>query len=356
MSYDKYQVKEALELEDVFSILESLQAEPEMHDDYITALTICHGGDSRKLYYYDNTKLLRCYSGSCGSMDIFELIQKVKGFDLNEAVYYVVQFFNLQYRLEEVDESDTTEDWKILRKWQELSAIKINYDKVVLPEFDRGILKHYPQPRIKAWEKEHISKEVCDFFDIRYDPINGGILIPHVDEDNRLIGIRERTLVQENEVYGKYRPWKHGPDMFNHPLAFNLYGYYQAKDNIRSSGVAIVMESEKSVLQLCNYLGLANNIGVAMCGSSLSKYQLQMLLDAGANEICIGFDADYENLYDNDWKQFIDKMEKFYFKYNGYVNISFLVDKTGKELGYKNSPTDCGKETFMKLWRDRVFL
>ena len=50
MSYDKIQVKEALSIDDIFDILDSLGAEPEMHDGYITALTVCHGGDSPKLY------------------------------------------------------------------------------------------------------------------------------------------------------------------------------------------------------------------------------------------------------------------------------------------------------------------
>ena len=185
MAYDKYEVKEALEIEDVYDILESLGAEPEIHGDYIVAKTICHGGDSMKLYYYDNTKLLKCFTGDCGTMDIFELLQKVKHLDLNEAVYYVVNFFNLQYRLNEVDDTLLQEDWKIMRQWQELSAIKINQEKIILPEFDKDILRHYPQPHIKEWENQYISKEVCDYMGIRYGPVNGAIIIPHVDENGR---------------------------------------------------------------------------------------------------------------------------------------------------------------------------
>lgn len=246
MSYDKIQVKEALSIDDIFDILDSLGAEPEMHDGYITALTVCHGGDSHKLYYFDNTQLCRCFT-HCGNFDIFELIQKVKGLDLNAAIYYVVNFFNLQYKLDEIDDTLLQEDWKIMRRWQELAAIKVNHDKITLPEIDKGVLRYYPQPRILDWEQEYIPKEVSDFMDIHYDPVNGAILIPHTDENNRLIGIRERTLVQENEKYGKYRPWRHGDIQYNHPLAFNLYGFYQAKDNIKNLGIAIVVESEFSL-------------------------------------------------------------------------------------------------------------
>ena len=355
MAYDKFQVKEALSLEDVFDIFESLGAEPEMHDGYITALTICHGGDSHKLYYFDNTQLCRCFT-HCGNFDIFELIQKVKDLDLNAAIYYVVNFFNLQYKLEEVDDSTIQEDWKIMRRWQELSAIKINHDKVTLPEIDKQILRYYPQPRILNWEKEHIPKEVCDFMDIHFDPVNGAILIPHTDENNRLIGIRERTLVQENEKYGKYRPWRNCGKTYGHPLAFNLYGYYQAKDNIKNMGVAIVVESEKATMQIINYLGLSNDIAVAVCGSNISKYQFQMLLDAGAKEICIAFDSDYKEVGDDDWRKCVERLQKLHAKYSPYANISFMFDTEGNKLGYKQSPSDCGEEIFMELWKNRIFL
>lgn len=257
MAYDKYQVKEALEPEDVFEILDALGAEPQMNDNSIICKTICHGGDSHKLYYYCEQKLFHCYT-HCepATFDIFELIQKTQQLDLNEAVFYVVNFFNLQYRLEEVDDASLQEDWKIMRNWQELSAIKINHEKLVLPEIDGSILRHYPQPRILDWEQDHIPKEICDYMGIKYDPVEGAIIIPHVDENGRLVGIRQRTLIQENEKWGKYRPWsklekqdsgKYKLRQFNHPLGFNLYGLYQAKPQIEKMEIAMVFESELSL-------------------------------------------------------------------------------------------------------------
>ena len=79
--YDKDEVKNALDIEDIFDILESLNAEPDLREDYIIAITVCHGGDSHKLYYYENTQLFRCYSGECGVFDVFELIQIIENID-----------------------------------------------------------------------------------------------------------------------------------------------------------------------------------------------------------------------------------------------------------------------------------
>lgn len=113
---------------------------------------------------------------------------------------------------------------------------------------------------------------------------------------------------------------------------------------------------EKSVLQVTNYLGTANNIAVAVCGSSISKYQFDLLLDSGAKEVCIGFDADYQKIGDEDWEKVIKKLQNIYSKYKAYANISFLFDSSGLLLGYKQSPTDAGKEVFMELWKNRIFL
>ena len=190
---------------------------------------------------------------------------------------------------------------------------------------------------------------------ICYDPINGAILIPHYDEDNRLIGIRQRTLIQELEIYGKYRPAKIQNQLCNHPLAFNLYGLNKAKENIQEMKIAIVLEAEKSVLQFLSYFGTKSNIAVAVCGSSLSKYQFELLKKLGVEEICIGFDKDFhpENLEER--TQVENKLLKIHEKYGKDINLSFLFDNYDI-LSYKASPLDCGKEAFELLWRNRVVL
>ena len=51
--------------------------------------------------------------------------------------------------------------------------------------------------------------------------------------DGKLIGIRERTLIKENEQTGKYKPAILNNQMYNHPLGFNLYNLNNSKDNIQ---------------------------------------------------------------------------------------------------------------------------
>lgn len=248
MSYSKDSVKEKLDIEDIYTLLEYFGAEPEYNGDNIVCKTICHNGNSRKLYYYENTSLFTCYT-HCGSFDIFELVQKVKGLDdLNAAIFFVVNFLNMQSEIDEIDDTDYSADIKVFTRYEnqlELANKSTSLDKMVLDECDLSVIQYYPQFRIKSWEKENISKEVCDYMGIRYDPVDGNILIPHLDEDGRCIGIRQRTLVQENEKYGKYKPWRHQGKMYNHPLAFNLYGLYNAKNRIQQMQTVVVAESKR---------------------------------------------------------------------------------------------------------------
>lgn len=355
MSYAKEDVKEVLELEDIFNLLDYLEAEPQMYGNYIVARTICHNGDTHKLYYYENTALFKCYTGACGSFDVFELIQKIQEVDLNSSIYFIVNFFNLQYKLSEADEESFSEDWKIFKSYDKITGIEISNDKIELPQI-KNYIEYYPQPHILNWEKEGISYDVCKYMGVKYNPVNGSIIIPHYDAENRLVGIRQRTLVQEDEIYGKYRPAKFQNQLCNHPLAFNLYGLNIAKNNIRSLRTVIVVESEKSVLQYISYFGTKSDICVAVCGSSLSKYQFHLLLDLGIQELVIGFDKDFDEIGSEDYNKVVNKLQKIYDKYNSYINISFLFDRENNQLGYKDSPLDKGRDTFLYLFSNRIVI
>ena len=60
--YDKDEIKDKLSTEMVFDIVQEFGGDPYMTDFGFISATICHnapGEGSRKLYYYDNTKLFR---------------------------------------------------------------------------------------------------------------------------------------------------------------------------------------------------------------------------------------------------------------------------------------------------------
>ena len=175
------------------------------------------------------------------------------------------------------------------------------------------------------------------------------------DIDNRLIGIRERTLIKENEKYGKYRPSILNKVMYNHPLSFVLYNLNNSKNNIKNFGRAVVFEGEKSTLLYASYFGMENDISVACCGSSLIQYQVDLLLGLGVEEIIVAFDKQFKKIGDKDWEKWTKKLRNIHQKYGKSCQISFMFDK-GDLLNFKDSPIDQGPDVFIELFNRRVIL
>lgn len=210
-----------------------------------------------------------------------------------------------------------------------------------------------PHPRIIPWESEGISQEVMKVRGICYNPASQGIVIPHYNENNELIGIRERTLIKENEINGKYKPAIINRQMYNHPLGFNLYNLNNSQNNIRDIKKAIIFEGEKSCLLYASYFGLDNDISVAVCGSSLGNYQMNLLTSLNVEEVIIAFDKQFQEIGDSEWTRWTKKLNEINKKYGKIVQISFIFDKWGL-LDYKDSPIDKGKEIFLNLFKKRV--
>ena len=358
--YDKDTLKENLSIEEVFDLVSELGGEPIMGNGLFTARTICHGGDSHKLYYYPNTHLFHCYTG-CGdsSFDIYDLVLRVnktagiQNFTLSKAISFVARYFGYTAEtFEFADNQDASEDWKIINNFKRKKE-KSPPQIIELKIYDNKILKNLPHPHIIPWEQEDITFNIAEARGICYDPINEGIVIPHYNINGELIGIRERTLIKENEVYGKYRPAYLNGKLYNHPLGFNLYNLNNSKTAISTFQKAIVFEGEKSCLKYASYFGQESDISVACCGSNLINYQVKLLLSLGIKEIIIALDKQFQKIGDEEWQKWVIKLKTLYNKYGNYVNISYMFDKNNL-LGYKDSPIDCGKDTFLELFKRRV--
>ena len=371
-TYDKNFIKENLSNSQIIELLEEWEADPQENNNIIISKTICHnpcGCGSHKLYYYPNTSLFKCYT-DCGgeAFDIFELTRKVMSrehpkqredstWNLPEAIDYVAKKFGYAPNKESFDNQiEINDDLKLFDKYDRINDINTNNQEVELKEYDATFLKYLPHPIIKIWEDEGISREVMNSAGICYDPKNCGIVIPHYDINNRLIGVRERLLAEENiEKYGKYRPAYIGRQMYNHPLSFALYNLNHSKNNISHIGKAFVFEGEKSSLLYRSYFGEENDISVASCGSSFISYQAWLLINQGAKEIIIAYDKQFKKNNDDEFKKLIKNLKNIHNKYGKYINISFMWDKENL-LDYKMSPIDKGKEIFLKLYKKRINL
>lgn len=368
--FDKQEIKEKITTEDIYQFCADFGGEPEYTNFGLISKTICHNNPfadsaSRKLYYYENSGLLHCFSGCAEpSFDIFELIIKVfqlqnnKIIDLNEAIRYMANRLGIEGRLEEQPEEDPLPDWQVFSNYSRIQSIEIVQKKAItLKEYDSSILDRFNYSlRITPWLREGISQEVIEKAYIGFYPGGDQITIPHFDKESRFIGLRGRTLSQEEgELYGKYRPIKVNGILYNHPLSANLYGLDKAKTAIRKMGKAIIFESEKAVLHYASSFGWDNNISVACCGSNISAYQIQLLIDCGVDEIIIAFDRDWEEKGDSTFQHQKKNILKLNERFKNYVNISFIFDKE-KITSLKSSPIDESSDKFLRLFKERIKL
>lgn len=367
IDYDKSKVREALTSQQIFDLLIEFGGDPTWTTFGIVSATICHnkpGEGSKKLYYYFNTGLFRCYTGCDSSFDIFELVVKVfkiqqnQEFDLNDAVRWVAMHFGILNYIDSSISKNEMEDWKILANYKRIQELQPKEQKVFdLKAYNTTILDRMNYHlRLRPWLDEGISQEVLEQAHIGFYPGGDQITIPHYDVDGHFIGLRGRTLCQkEGELFGKYRPIRINQKLYNHPLGMNLYGLNWSKDAIGAIKKAIVFEGEKSFLLYATYFGWENNISVACCGSSLSNYQIELLKKAGAEEVIIAFDRQFKEIGDDEFKHLKRNLIHLGNKYKNDIMVSCIFDKN-MITGYKDSPIDCGKEKFLQLFKERIIL
>ena len=366
MFYDKDQIKNAVSADDAFKIIDGLGGNPIYTPFGFLSDTICHnevGTGSKKLYYYENTKLFQCYTG-CGFMDIFEVIIRTKGIEdlatwtLYNAMDYVVHTLNLEveYIQQNNENIGLKNDLKILNNYTTISKTKENIN-LEYKLYDGNFLNNLSFIIPKEWIEEGITIDTMKRYNIKYYGTDHKIVIPHYNLNNELIGIRGRSLVKEEcDLYGKYMPLKINNIMYAHPLSYNLYGLNMNLENIKSIKKIIIFEGEKSVLLYDSYFGADNNISVATCGSSLSIIQQDIIKNlCNVDEIIIAYDKNFEVIGDSDFNKSVAVLTTMANKLNKYCNVSIMFDKFNL-LEHKDAPIDQGKSAFEYLFNKRIFI
>ena len=346
---DYKEIIDNLKVSSVIELMKKLGADRYKEEEHqIIFPTICHNADgadaSMKLYFYKNSKMFYCYT-ECGAMSIFKFLKHY--YEARDIEYdWVSDIYNV---VMDCSNFNPTHGFATPRYVSLKDKYGMERKEIQLPEYNKGALDTFIRRYPPEWLNDGISREAMNKFDIRYSISQNKIIIPHLDIDGRLVGIRGRALNDwEIENVGKYMPVKLEQTWYKHPLSMNLYGLYENKTIIKKQKICYVFESEKSVLQFESFN--MPHCAVAVCGSQFNKYQLNILLKHCApSEIVICFDSE-EN--EGETKYF-DKLYALCKKYTQYCQFSFVYDRLGL-LGKKDSPSDKGEETFKKLIEKRV--
>ena len=365
---DKQKIYDCLSKDNVIKIIQALGCKEYKIDqagNVCFSTFYCHGGDSPyKLICYLNSdqpknSLVHCFT--CGqSFDIVELVIRAFRIQGKTVTYY--KALNFLASILNISDSEiyinqptkTITDFEWINR---LNSIKKNTKNVPnLTEINENILEIFWYVPYQGWLDEHISREALSRFEIGYYGLTNQITIPHRDMNGRLIGIRGRYLSDyDAQVFGKYVPLYINGEFLSHQLGSNLYGLHVVKDKIKQCKKIMLVEAEKSVLQAYSYFR-DDSFVVGLCGFNITFTQIKIMLkELKVEEVIVGFDRDYEEADSFEATAYYQKIIKKVAPLVPYCRVYLVLDKKDR-LGYKDSPTDKGKDVLIELMKEKVLI
>ena len=222
--------------------------------------------------------------------------------------------------------------------------IGVNRDKYdILEPIDDSVLERFAMLPSKMFLEDGIPFDVQEKYEVGYDSMSGRITIVWKDTLGRLVGIMGRYNNEEiGEDTLKYFP------IIPFSKSRAIYGYHHNYKNIQSKGIAIIGESEKSVMKL-DAMGVKT--GLALGGNSISTIQARNIQSATPKIVVLGLDEGLEE------DCVVHEAEKLQLD-NPFINIKvgYIWDAQNEIMkkGSKVAPMDKSKDEFQYLMRNCV--
>ena len=356
---DQTKLLQSLTEEDIVTVITTLGSsyKKDNQGNVCCSTSLCHNGDSPyKLVYYSDSGLFKCYT--CGDCyNIVELVIRARrnaGYSMNyyKALRWIASTCNKLDVYGNVEVKKQAVDFSWINR---ILKAKNSTDNFTTPEpINENVLDVFTNLPYKPWVEEGISYEAQNRFEIGYFPLNNSITIPHRNRYGELIGVRQRYLDDYDiENIGKYTPVMINGKWLSHSLGAELYGLWVVGERIKNTHRIILVEAEKSVMQAYSMYGTESEVA-ATCGSSISSAQIKMILkDLEVNEVLYAPDRDYhaaDSFEAEAWYNTVITRLKGLIP---YCKVYLVADRQDR-LGYKQSPTDMGKEIFETLLNEKI--
>lgn len=290
------------------------------------------GDNKRAVVVYKNTLNVENYTRGYKG-DIFTFIQSVFGLTFKETITSISNAINIDDNGFEIPE--------VLRTLWKLEKYSRDYEIQI---YDDSVLDQYEKKPNELWFKEGIDIQTQATFNLCYDKESNTIVMPIRDEFGNLMGIKNRKNTTE-DVEKKY--------YYSLPCKKSriLFGLHLTKKYILEKGFVIVVEGEKTVMQLWS-AGIKN--AVAIGSKNISKHQVELLKRLKV-AIVLFYDEDCK--LELDCKANCDMcnngcIKKEMLKFNS-PNVWCVYDKEHKMLK-KQSPMDLGVDNFNELFKNKI--
>lgn len=363
--------------------------------DCIKVLTLCHGGTHHNAAFDPETHKITCFSECNTTTMIHTWVCKVLGTtNPNEGREFIEKWIDEA----EIDLSDVipgasggTKTYHVFDPDKKVDMVKGIDPKILADLYSKFDTTTETLSRLKwhlpkAQGGDRIPLQQLIDFDVAYYPKRGTIILPHHNINGEIVGIYERSFaptrdemekifqygkhewIDNKEIWkaihyapkSKYMPlWKEEKYRdkniekdytWSFPNSCNLYGLHKAKEAIRESGKAIIFEGAKSVM-----LAHAYGYPFAVASHTFGAHEnhISMLIHAGAKEIILAFDKQYQEPEGKEWDTYEKRTQGLADRVGRFVKVSRICDREGAFLGYKDAPIDNGKTAFETLFASR---
>ena len=271
----------------------------------------------------------------CGrSGSIYQWIQGTEGLTFGQAVRKVANITGSDEH--DYIESESISFFKLLNRLS-MPKKKNMVERTIL-DIDSDYNQKYSDEIPQEWVDEGISPQELKKYEIRIDDISNRIVYPVRDSQFNVIGVKGRTRFKDYKAlkivkYSNY--YKIGAlDYFT--------GMMQASDYVNSSKEIIITEGLKSVMKIDQW-GYHNAVSAET--STLSDYQIELLIRMKVHDVTIAFDEDVPMKKISECTKLLKK----------FTNVYVVYDRWGL-LGEKDSPCDKGYEIWKTLYERRIKL
>lgn len=363
--------------------------------DCIKVLTLCHNGTHHNAAFDPETHKITCFSECNTTTMIHTWVCKVLGTtNPNEGREFIEKWIDEA----EIDLSDVipgasggTKTYHVFDPDKKVDMVKGIDPKILADLYSQFDTTTETLSRLK-WHLpkvrggDEIPLQQLSDFQVAYYPKRGTIILPHHNINGEIVGLYERSFaptkdemekifqygkhewIDNKEIWkaihyapkSKYMPlWKEKKYRdkniekdytWSFPNSCNLYGLHKAKEAIRESGKAIIFEGAKSVM-----LAHAYGYPFAVASHTFGAHEnhISMLIQAGAKEIVLAFDKQYQKPEGREWDTYEKRTRGLADRVGRFVKVSRICDREGAFLGYKDAPIDNGKAAFETLFASR---
>lgn len=271
---------------------------------------------------------------------LIDVVAYIKGWqkegepDIHRAKEWIMEICEYKHSFGFRDISQDPLDWL-----KDLKRKRKCYDNgnIEIRKLENTVINQYIRPFFSpSFAADGIGKQTQEEFGICYDADTDRIVIPIRDADNDIVGFKGRAT-KEEDIKKKIKY------IYLYPTqqSYLLFNYYSAKKHVSENNEVIVVESEKGCMQLWD-MGVKNCVGLGH--KDITRQQMRLLRKLRC-DIVLAYDKDVD----------IEFMKAKYKGLKDFRNVYAIYDNDGL-LSEKESPSDKGKDIWIKLYNNRIKL